>query len=180
MATKRNTFIFHHCPCSQCWKIKVLLFSVRYGFVIQQVSEQASKQASEQCSAASAGAGGSLSVPTLYSAASAGAAARPSSPLCAQLQALGCGGWLRIAWQVVVSNRALAKRASKEEKTFPRVLFNPEGNVLPPEMQVPRIANISNFKIVVCWKSHVSPSGEGGLKRTPPECPHVMEHIFAY
>ena len=110
-----------------------------------------------------------------------GRAAHSCSPLCAQLQALGCGGgWLRIAWQIVMSNRALAKRASKEEETFPRVLFNPGGNALPPEMQVPRIANISNFKIVVRWKSHVSPSGEGGLKRTPPECPHVMDHIFAY
>jgi len=28
---KKNRFIFHHCPCSQCWKIKMSLFQFGAG-----------------------------------------------------------------------------------------------------------------------------------------------------
>ena len=79
----------------------------------------------------------------------------------------------------VVAGGVLAKRAPREEETFPRVLFSPRGNALPPEMQFPRIAKILNFKIMVCRKSYVSPSEAGGLKSSPPVRPHVMTHNFA-
>ena len=37
---KWNGFIFHHCPCSQCWKIKMLLFHFYAGWCVQRESQK--------------------------------------------------------------------------------------------------------------------------------------------
>jgi len=114
-----------------------------------------------------------------------GRAAHSSSPLrCLEA---GAGGSLFLPFALPGSwrwlwggSRLFVVHASREEEQLPRVLFSPGGNALPPEMQIPRIAKFPNFKIVVCLESHVSPSEATDFKGTPPECPHVMTHNFAY